>query len=96
MQLGQLGEVSDDVLADAVGKILCSLSPLMLLNASTAMEVLSGTGWRGSDRRANRQCEPMLLDDNAEYLDRPHDVLDGMIAAILDADRYLVAHMVGG
>jgi hypothetical protein len=44
-------------------------------------------GWR------NRVA---LLDDNAEYLDRPHDVLHGMIAAIFDADRYLVAHLVCG
>jgi hypothetical protein len=83
----RLGEVSNDVLVDPVGK--------MLLFGITAhvVEREHGDGGfvgnrrrRGSGRRANSQCGClMLLDDNAEYLDRPHDVLDGMIASDVHA-----------
>ena len=41
VQLRQLRRIGDDVLADTVGKILLLESPLILLNARTAMEGLS-------------------------------------------------------
>ena len=35
-----------------------------------------------------------VFSDDAEYLDRPRDVLDGLLPAGLDFDRDLVAHLV--
>src|SRR5471032_1003254 len=98
VQLGQLREVSNDVLADPVGEILLfGITAHVVEREHGNGSLVGNRRRRGSGRRATSQCGYLtLLDDNAEYLDRPHDVLDSMIAAILDADGYLVAYLVGG
>ena len=41
-----------------------------------------------------RRDRVAVFGDDAEYLDRPRDVLDGLLPARLDFDRDLVAHLV--
>ena len=56
----------------------------------------------GDDRGLNmglgfihgRRDRIAVFGDDAEYLDRPRDVLDGLFPARLDFDRDLVAHLV--
>jgi hypothetical protein len=81
-------------------KYSCSGSPLMLLKASTAMDGLSVDGRRRSPLRRDsghpRRRQLSVRNDDAEYLDRARDVLHCLLAAPLDLDRHLAAHLVGG
>ena len=49
------------------------------------------TGFGFTDGRRDRIA---VFGDNAEYLNRPRDVLDGLFPARLDFNRDLVAHLV--
>ena len=71
-------------------KYSCSGSPLMFWNGSTAIDGLSGSGERGLGR-CRRLPDPGR---DAIDADRPGDVLELLLAHVLEGQIELVAHLI--
>ena len=75
-------------------KYSCSTSPLMLAKGSTAIESFFGAA---ESRRLGRAGSGgAFIDHHAKDLNGPRNVLDGEVPAVLDPNRHLVTHLVGG